>query len=180
MGRPTEISAQTSMVDSFQAALNRAEWRLDQRSVVSPDARIVADVLAQRGETLAAGAPMVSLLPPEKDLRVLLHPGVPTRARPRRPESRILNVITVRRTWAGPFPSLRRRPNMRPPSSIPNRTAASSSFSPKRGCRRRGPRYSTPASQCGDACRRRSGEIGGFLGQTEAAKRPRSACCPVY
>ena len=43
-----------------------------------------------------------------------------------------LSAITVRRTWAGPFPSLRRRPNIRSPSSFPNRTAASSSFSPKR------------------------------------------------
>ena len=45
------------MVNSLQAALNQAEWRLDQRSVVSPDAGIVADVLAKRGETLAAAAP---------------------------------------------------------------------------------------------------------------------------
>jgi hypothetical protein len=55
-----------------------------------------------------------------------------------------LSVITVRRTWAGPFPSLRRRPNIRSPSSFPNRTAASSSFSPKRGRRRRRPRYFNP------------------------------------
>jgi multidrug resistance efflux pump len=86
MGRPAEISAQTSMVDSRQAALNQAEWRLDQRAVVSPDAGIVADVLARRGVTLAAGAPVVSLLPTEKDLRVLLHSGALTRAHPRQPE----------------------------------------------------------------------------------------------
>ena len=66
MGRLAELSAQTSMVNSLQAALNRAEWRLDQRSVVSPDAGIVADLLAQRGETLAARASVVSLLPPKK------------------------------------------------------------------------------------------------------------------
>ena len=65
MGRPSEIEAQTSMVDSLQAALKQAEWRLQQRSVVAPDAGVVADVLARPGETLAAGAPVVSLLPPE-------------------------------------------------------------------------------------------------------------------
>lgn len=65
MGRPGEIEAQTSMVDSLKAALKQAEWRLAQRSVVSPDAGVVADVLARPGETLAAGAPAVSLLPPE-------------------------------------------------------------------------------------------------------------------
>lgn len=65
MGRLTEIEAQTSMVDSLEAALKQAQWRLDQRSVVSPASGVVADVLARPGETLAAGAPVVSLLPPE-------------------------------------------------------------------------------------------------------------------
>jgi HlyD family secretion protein len=65
MGRPAEIEAQTSMVDSLEAALKQAQWRLAQRSVVSPASGVVADVLARPGETLAAGAPVVSLLPPE-------------------------------------------------------------------------------------------------------------------
>jgi HlyD family secretion protein len=65
LGRPTEIVAQTSAVEAAEAALALARWRLDQRSVVSPVAGIVADVLAQPGETLEAGAPVVSLLPPE-------------------------------------------------------------------------------------------------------------------
>ena len=42
-----------------------ARWRLAQRSVVSPVTGVVADVLARAGETLDAGAPVVSLLPPE-------------------------------------------------------------------------------------------------------------------
>jgi HlyD family secretion protein len=65
MGRPSEIEAQKSLVESLQAALKKAEWRLGQRSVVSPDAGVVADVLARPGETLAAGAPVISLLPPQ-------------------------------------------------------------------------------------------------------------------
>ena len=65
MGRAAEIEAQKAMVDSLEAALKQAQWRLDQRSVVAPDAGIVADVIAFPGETLAAGAPVVSLLPPE-------------------------------------------------------------------------------------------------------------------
>jgi len=64
MGRPTEIEAQRSMVDSLEAALKQAQWRLDQRSVTAPDAGLIADVIAFPGETLAAGAPVVSLLPP--------------------------------------------------------------------------------------------------------------------
>ena len=47
------------------AALAQAEWRLAQRRVTAPAAGRVADVLARPGETMAAGAPVVSLLPPE-------------------------------------------------------------------------------------------------------------------
>ncbi len=65
MGRSGEIEAQSSMVDSLDAALKQAEWRLTQRSVVSPVSAVVADVIARPGETLAAGAPVVSLLPAE-------------------------------------------------------------------------------------------------------------------
>ncbi len=65
LGRATEIAAQTSAVEAAEAALAQARWRLAQRSVVSPVAGIVADVLARPGETLQAGAPVVSLLPPE-------------------------------------------------------------------------------------------------------------------
>jgi HlyD family secretion protein len=65
LGRPDEIVAQASAVDAADAALAQARWRLAQRSVASPVAGIVADVLARSGETLQAGAPVVSLLPPE-------------------------------------------------------------------------------------------------------------------
>ncbi len=46
------------------AALAMADWRLSQRHVAAPVTGVVADVLARPGETLAAGAPVVSLLPP--------------------------------------------------------------------------------------------------------------------
>jgi HlyD family secretion protein len=65
MGRPGEVEAQKSLVDSLKAALEQAEWRLAQRAVVSPVSGVVADVIALPGETLAAGAPVVSLLPPQ-------------------------------------------------------------------------------------------------------------------
>lgn len=64
LGRPDEIVAQASAVEAADAALAQARWRLAQRSVASPVAGIVADVLARPGETLQAGAPVVSLLPP--------------------------------------------------------------------------------------------------------------------
>lgn len=65
MGREGEIRAQQAAVAAAEAALAMARWRLDQRHVASPVAGTVADVLARPGETLAAGAPVASILPPE-------------------------------------------------------------------------------------------------------------------
>ena len=64
MGRTREIDAQQAAVKAAQAALAMTEWRLSQRRVTAPTAARVADVLARPGETMAAGAPVVSLLPP--------------------------------------------------------------------------------------------------------------------
>ncbi len=68
MGRENEIKGQLYAIDSAQAALDFAEWRLSQRNVAAPAGGRIADVLARPGETMAAGAPVVSLLPPENIL----------------------------------------------------------------------------------------------------------------
>jgi HlyD family secretion protein len=65
MGRESEIQAQTAAVAALHAAVRMAEWRLAQRHVAAPADGQIADVLARPGETMAAGAPVVSLLPPE-------------------------------------------------------------------------------------------------------------------
>jgi HlyD family secretion protein len=65
MGREREIEAQRAAVEAARAALAMAEWRLAQRTVTAPVGGRVADVMAQPGETMAAGAPVVSILPPE-------------------------------------------------------------------------------------------------------------------
>jgi HlyD family secretion protein len=65
LGRDTEIKAQHAAVDAARAALDMAIWRLQQRTVVAPVTGRVADVMARPGETMAAGTPVVSLLPPE-------------------------------------------------------------------------------------------------------------------
>jgi HlyD family secretion protein len=85
-GRDLEIKAQRATVGAARAALAMVEWRLSQRRVSAPTTAVVADVLARPGETLAAGAPVVSLLPPgnifvrffipEKDL-AKIHLGDP-------------------------------------------------------------------------------------------------------
>jgi len=64
MGREREIEAQRAAVAAARAAVAMAEWRLAQRTVTAPVGGRVADVLAQPGETMAAGAPVVSILPP--------------------------------------------------------------------------------------------------------------------
>lgn len=64
-GRNHAIAAQVAAAEAARAALASAQWRLDQRSVVAPSGGVIADTYARPGETIAAGAPVVSLLPPE-------------------------------------------------------------------------------------------------------------------
>ena len=63
LGRVTEIKAQGAAVAAARAALEMAQWRLDQRAMTAPVGGRVADVLARPGEMITAGAPVVSLLP---------------------------------------------------------------------------------------------------------------------
>ncbi len=65
LGRESEIKAQQAAVEAARAAVAMAQWRLEQRHVAAPTAGVVADVLARPGETMPAGGPVVSLLPPE-------------------------------------------------------------------------------------------------------------------
>ncbi len=66
MGREREIKAQEASVAAARCSLDMAKWRLGQRRVVRlPVGGVVADVMVRPGETVAAGAPVVSLLPPQ-------------------------------------------------------------------------------------------------------------------
>jgi HlyD family secretion protein len=67
-GRQYEIAAQSAMVAQARAALAQAEWQLSQRHVFAPVAALVADTFARAGETINAGVPVVSLLPPQNVL----------------------------------------------------------------------------------------------------------------
>ena len=80
LGRSQEIAAQSAMIAEARAQLAQAEWRLAQRRVTAPAAALVADVYARPGETVAAGAPVVSLLPPEN---ILIRFFVPETVLPR-------------------------------------------------------------------------------------------------
>jgi HlyD family secretion protein len=63
--RPDEIAAAKAQVSAAQDALAQADWRLQQKSQTAPQSGLIADTLYQQGEWVAAGAPIVSLLPPE-------------------------------------------------------------------------------------------------------------------
>jgi HlyD family secretion protein len=63
--RADEIQAAEAEVTAARAQLAEAEWRLDQMSQAAPQAGVVVDTLYRTGEWVEAGAPVVSLLPPE-------------------------------------------------------------------------------------------------------------------
>jgi HlyD family secretion protein len=63
--RADEIAAAEAEVNAARAQLAQAEWRLDELSQPAPQAGLVVDTLYRPGEWVAAGAPVVQLLPPE-------------------------------------------------------------------------------------------------------------------
>lgn len=64
-GRPDVIAAAQAEAAAAQAALDRAGWSVAQKSRSAPQAALVYDTLFREGEFVAAGQPVVSLLPPE-------------------------------------------------------------------------------------------------------------------
>jgi len=64
-GREDAISAAQAAVASQTAALDKAKWSFDQKQQFAPTNAFVQDTLYRRGEWVAAGNPVVVLLPPE-------------------------------------------------------------------------------------------------------------------
>lgn len=63
-GREDVIRAAQAAVDSQSAALDKARWALDQKQQFAPTDAMVQDTLYRQGEWVAAGNPVVVLLPP--------------------------------------------------------------------------------------------------------------------
>ena len=57
--------ADAAQVASQQAALDKAKWSFDQKQQFAPADALVHDTLYRQGEWVAAGNPVVVLLPPE-------------------------------------------------------------------------------------------------------------------
>lgn len=63
--RDDQIKAQQSVIEADRAALQQAEWRLQQKSIPAPRSGLVFDTLFRQGEFVAGGNPVVQILPPE-------------------------------------------------------------------------------------------------------------------
>lgn len=63
--RADEIRAASAAAAAAQATLAQADWKLAQKSATAPQAGLVADTLYVKGEWVAPGAPVITLLPPQ-------------------------------------------------------------------------------------------------------------------
>ena len=62
--RGEQIKGQAAQVAAAQAAVDQARWKLDQKTVVAMNAGRVFDTPFRVGEWVAAGNPVVRILPP--------------------------------------------------------------------------------------------------------------------
>jgi HlyD family secretion protein len=63
--RSDQLAAAEASVRAAEAVLARAEWELAQKRQSAPQGGVVFDTLYRPGEWVAAGRPVVALLPPE-------------------------------------------------------------------------------------------------------------------
>ncbi|ACS80397.1 HlyD family secretion protein [Maridesulfovibrio salexigens] len=63
--RTDEINAAESSVRAAQAKLEQARWNYDQKAQSAPRSGLVFDTIRYEGEWVAAGKPIISILPPE-------------------------------------------------------------------------------------------------------------------
>ncbi|MBI4657363.1 MAG: HlyD family efflux transporter periplasmic adaptor subunit [Verrucomicrobia bacterium] len=88
--RADQIAAAEASVRALEAALTKAEWNLSQKRQSAPEAGLVFETLYREGEWVAAGRPVVALLPP-RNVKVraflpetkigVVHHGDPVRVR---------------------------------------------------------------------------------------------------
>jgi len=65
LGRKPEIQAARAEIEAAEADLAQAKVRLDQKTGLAPVAALVHDTYFREGESVPAGSPVVSLLPPQ-------------------------------------------------------------------------------------------------------------------
>jgi len=62
--RDDQIAAAAANVKALEATLAKADWDLGQKRQLAPQAGLIFDTLYEQGEWVAAGRPVISLLPP--------------------------------------------------------------------------------------------------------------------
>ena len=62
--RDHRLKAQRALVAAEQARVGQARWDLAQKTLKAPAAGLVVDTLYRQGEWVAAGSPVIQLLPP--------------------------------------------------------------------------------------------------------------------
>lgn len=63
--RADQIKAQAAAVASARAALDQAEWKLNQKAITATRSGLVFDTMYREGEWVPPGSPIVRMLPPE-------------------------------------------------------------------------------------------------------------------
>ncbi|PWR19399.1 HlyD family secretion protein [Zavarzinia aquatilis] len=63
--RADQLDAARANVAAAEATLAAADWQLSERRVTAPVAGIVSETLRDPGESIAAGTPVLTLLPPD-------------------------------------------------------------------------------------------------------------------
>ena len=89
--RADEIAAAEADVEAARRALIQSKWRLDQKTQTAPAGGRVTDTFFREGELVAAGTPVVEILPPEN---VKARFFVPQDQLPSLPPGTIVNVRT--------------------------------------------------------------------------------------
>ncbi|OZG74201.1 hypothetical protein BTA51_04065 [Hahella sp. CCB-MM4] len=64
--RPDQLEAAKARVGAAQAELNQATWQMSEKQQTAPSSGLVQQVLYRPGEFVAAGQPVVALLPPSR------------------------------------------------------------------------------------------------------------------
>jgi HlyD family secretion protein len=63
--REAQVRAQQAQVAAAQAVLEQADWKLAQKAVTATRSGLVFDTMYREGEWVAAGNPVLRMLPPE-------------------------------------------------------------------------------------------------------------------
>ena len=64
--REQQLRAQVAQVEADRAILKQADWKLQQKRIISPRDGFVFDTIYREGEWVPAGNAVIELLPPEK------------------------------------------------------------------------------------------------------------------